>query len=76
MFLWLQLPEGMDANDMIDDAIDLKVAFVIGSCFFHDGSNRNTMRLNYSYPTEEQIGEGIRRLATLVERRLAVSPVR
>lgn len=76
MFLWLQLPEDMEANDMIDDAIDLKVAFVIGSCFFYDGSNRNTMRLNYSYPTEEEIVEGIRRLATLVERRMAVSSVR
>lgn len=73
MFLWLHLPDGMEANDMIDDAIDLKVAFVIGSAFFYDGSNRNTMRLNYSYPTEEQIVEGVRRLAMLVERRLATA---
>jgi 2-aminoadipate transaminase len=58
---------------MIDDAIDLKVAFVIGSAFFYDGSNRNTMRLNYSYPTEAQIVEGVRRLAMLVERRLATA---
>ncbi len=72
MFLWVHLPEGMEANDMIQDAIDLKVAFVIGSCFFHDGSGRNTMRLNFSYPTEEQIVEGVKRLAGVIGRRQAV----
>ncbi len=75
MFLWLHLPEWLDSNDMIQDAIDVKVAFVIGSCFFYDGSGRNTMRLNYSYPTEEQIVEGVRRLADVIGRRIAVSNV-
>lgn len=73
MFLWLHLPKWLDSNDMIQDAIDVKVAFVIGSCFFYDGSGRNTMRLNYSYPTEEQIVEGVRRLANVIGRRIAVA---
>lgn len=73
MFLWIHLPDWLDSNEMIADAIDLKVAFVIGNCFFHDGSGRNTMRLNYSYPTEEKIVEGVRRLADVIGRRIQVA---
>lgn len=75
MFLWLRLPEYMDAVEMIADAIKVKVAYVIGSSFFYDGSNRNTIRLNYSYPTEEQIVQGISRLAHLVKLKEATKHV-
>jgi 2-aminoadipate transaminase len=71
MFLWLRLPEYMDSLEMISDAIELGVAYVIGSCFYADGSGGNEMRLNYSYPSEEQIVEGVKRLSRLVERGVA-----
>ncbi len=70
MFLWLHLPEYIDSVEMISDAVESKVAFVIGTCFFPDGSGRNTMRLNYSYPKEDKIWEGIERLGKLVRKRL------
>jgi DNA-binding transcriptional MocR family regulator len=44
------------------------VAYVPGQAFHCDGSGRNTMRLNFSYPSEEEIREGISRLARLVRR--------
>ncbi|MBD3218037.1 MAG: hypothetical protein GF310_07140 [candidate division Zixibacteria bacterium] len=69
MFLWVSLPEYMDTMEMIHDAVEAKVAYVIGSAFYTDGSGKNTMRLNYSYPSEEQIVEGIKRLASIVEKR-------
>ncbi len=69
MFLWVSLPEYMDTMEMIHDAVEAKVAYVIGSAFYTDGSGKNTMRLNYSYPSEEQIVEGIKRLAGIVEKR-------
>lgn len=69
MFLWLHLPDYMDTMEMITEAIELKVAYVVGSCFYMDGSGRNEMRLNYSYPTEEQIRQGVERISTLVKRR-------
>jgi len=75
MFLWLHLPEYMDAGKMLDDAFEVKVAYVIGSGFFYDGAGLNTMRLNYSYPTEEQIIKGIGRLARIVKKRLRVSVI-
>jgi 2-aminoadipate transaminase len=73
MFLWLRLPPYMDTVEMIKDAIELKVAYVIGRCFYTDGSGLNEMRLNFSYPSEEQIVEGIKRLAQVVEKRMPVT---
>lgn len=70
LFLWVKLPEGMSADDMFADAIKESVAYVIGSAFHCDGSGKNTMRLNFSYATQSDISEGIKRLATAVKKRL------
>lgn len=69
MFLYIKLPEYMDAVEMFPEAVESKVAYVIGSAFNYDGSGRNTMRLNYSFPTEEQIDTGIQRLAGLIKKK-------
>jgi len=69
MFLWVRLPEKMDTIELLKEAVEEKVAFVIGSSFYTDGSGKNEMRLNYSYPSEDQIREGIRRLGNLVRKR-------
>ncbi len=70
MFLWLQLPPYMDSVEMLKDAVEARVAYVVGTCFYADGSGRNELRLNYSYPTEEQIVEGIKRLARVISQRI------
>jgi 2-aminoadipate transaminase len=51
---------------MVAQAIQRKVAYVIGSAFHCDGSGQRTMRLNFSFSSEEQIDEGIRRLAETI----------
>ena len=73
LFLWVRLPEGMSADEMFADALKENVAYVIGSAFHCDGSGKNTMRLNFSYPTPEDIDEGIKRLATAVKKRLVAA---
>jgi len=65
LFLWVCLPEHMDAEELFPKAIEKKVAYVVGSAFHFDRSGKNTMRLNFSYPSEEQIVEGVKRLAGL-----------
>jgi len=65
LFLWVTLPEHMDAEELFPKAVEKKVAYVMGSAFHFDGSGKNTMRLNFSYPSEEQIDEGIKRLVDL-----------
>jgi 2-aminoadipate transaminase len=66
LFLWVRLPKKMDADALFPKAIENKVAYVIGSAFHCNGKGQNTMRLNFSYPSEEQIEEGIKRLANMV----------
>ncbi|MDD4149502.1 MAG: PLP-dependent aminotransferase family protein [Bacteroidales bacterium] len=70
LFLFLNLPEGMDAEDLFKIAIKNNVAFVIGKVFHCDGSGINTMRLNFSFPTHEQIEIGVKRLADAIKEML------
>jgi len=67
LFLWVKLPKRMSANDLFPRAIDNKVAYIIGSAFHCNGKGQNTMRINFSYPSEQQIEEGIKRLAKMVK---------
>lgn len=67
LFLWVVLPKGMDSLVMLEKyAIPLEVAYVIGKAFHFDGSGANTLRLTFSFPTVEQIEEGIQRLASAI----------
>ncbi len=67
LFLWLKFPDYIDTDEMFSEAIDRNVAYVIGSAFHPNGGGHNTMRLNFSFPSEEEIKEGIRRLCGLIE---------
>ena len=67
MFLWGILPEGMDAADALKIAIERKVAFVPGAAFHANGGGANTMRINFSYSTPNNIREGITRLGTVLK---------
>lgn len=67
LFLWVKLPKRMNATELFPKAVEQKVAYVIGSAFYCNGKGHNTMRLNFSYPSEEQIVDGIQRLARVIE---------
>ncbi len=62
MFLWLTLPEEVDAEALLERALAEKVAFVPGRSFHPGGGGANTMRLNFSHSGPAQIAEGVRRL--------------
>ena len=65
LFLWVTLPEKINTTELLPKAVDRKIAYIPGSAFYTDGGGQNTMRLNYSKPTEEEIKIGIPRLAEL-----------
>ncbi len=68
-FTWLTLPEGVDAAALAPQAMARGVAYVPGQPFFAPGADgRRYLRLSYSYVAVEQIDEGLRRLATVIER--------
>ena len=66
LFLWAELPEGMDARWLLERALEERVAFVPGESFFPNGGHDNTLRLNFSAMPEERITEGIRRLGRVL----------
>lgn len=70
LFLWLTLPEGMNTEDLFKQAVEAKVAYVPGSAFYPDNDNFRSMRLNFSYANEEQICEGVKRLAGVVRKNI------
>lgn len=68
LFMLVTLPEGMNARDLFDIAIQENVAFIIGEVFFCDGGGQNTLRLNFSYVSDEKMIEGVKRLANATKR--------
>jgi 2-aminoadipate transaminase len=66
-FVWLRLPEGVDAKAMLPRAVASRVAYVPGTGFYADGSGNGYARLSYSLPEPGQITEGIRRLAGVID---------
>jgi len=70
MFAWVTLPEGIDTEIMFLDAIKEKVAYVHGKAFHVDGGGERSIRLNFSYSTDEQIREGMRRLGDVIKKKL------
>jgi 2-aminoadipate transaminase len=69
-YVWLKLPHGLDAKLMQPRAVNAHVAYVPGIGFYADGSGREYMRLSYCYPEPDQIREGVRRLARVIEAEL------
>jgi len=68
LFLWVELPEYMKANTLLQACLQSNVAFVPGDSFFPNGGIENTLRLNYSNMPEGRIREGIRRLSDVIYR--------
>ena len=67
MFLWVTLPEGTDARHLVEKAAGKGVVFVTGRPFHCNGEGGNTLRLNYSYPSMDQIRTGIVRLSETIQ---------
>lgn len=75
MFLWLTLPTSVDSAQLLSLALTENVAFVPGSAFFANGGGKNTMRLNFSNATPENIELGIERLGRLLTQQLTTLSV-
>jgi 2-aminoadipate transaminase len=70
LFLWVTLPDEIDTEEMFAEAVEKDVAYVLGKAFCADTGGEHSMRLNFSYPDEAEITEGIRRLAEAIKARL------
>jgi 2-aminoadipate transaminase len=71
LFLWVEVPEGIDSRRMLVQALEHDLAFVPGGSFFPAKNRYNTLRLNFSNMPEERIIEGVRRLAGVLRKCMA-----
>ena len=71
LFLWVELPERLSTEELFQEAIGERVAFVPGKSFFACETRLNYMRLNFSNQKPEMIEEGIKRIAGVLKRSLA-----
>lgn len=66
LFIFIWLNNDIDTREILPEVIkNYKVAYLPGDSFFVTRV-RNTMRLNFSYPSINQIEEGIKRLASAI----------
>ncbi|WP_299811176.1 PLP-dependent aminotransferase family protein [uncultured Roseibium sp.] len=66
MFIWMDLPDGMDAAELLKASVETaRVAFVPGRAFHPDGSGANTLRLSFSNADVAKIEAGIARLGNV-----------
>ena len=59
LFIWVELPEHINVLELLEKCVERKVAYVPGTHFFCDGGHMNTLRLNFSNSTVEQIHTGM-----------------
>ena len=67
LFLWVTLPEHMDASKLALECLKENVAYVPGVSFYPYEDVKNTFRMNYSCMPDDKIVEGIKRLAKVIK---------
>ena len=66
LFVWAALPEGMDAMDIFQRAVENNVAYVPGTHFYTEGGHMNTLRLNFSMSDIPTIEKGMEKLGEVI----------
>jgi 2-aminoadipate transaminase len=62
MFVWVTVNKNIDTKQMIPLAIKNGVAYVSGQAFTTNGTQKSSMRLNFTFGSEDQLVEGIKRI--------------
>jgi|YNPNPStandDraft_1061719.scaffolds.fasta_scaffold02457_7 DNA-binding transcriptional MocR family regulator len=69
-FAWVALPAGIDSAGLLPAAEAAGVSYVPGARFYVDGGGGRYLRLSFSLLPTDELEEGVRRLAEVVERAL------
>jgi 2-aminoadipate transaminase len=73
-FLWVTLPDPVDADRMLERAVQNGVVYVAGSAFYvHDGGAQR-IRLAFSAPAHDVIRDGVTRLARTIREEQRAAP--
>jgi len=67
MFVWLRLNVDLDTESIYETCVQKGVAFVPGKFFYPNHPEQNTMRLNFTNVSEENIRKGIKIIASVLK---------
>jgi len=70
LFIWITLPDHLDASVLLTKGLEEGIAFVPGSTFFQNGKGQNTIRLSFSNYHEEELTKGMLKLSKLLNNSL------
>lgn len=70
LFLWVTLPDKINTKKLLDQAVEKKVAYVPGAPFFPNEGGENSLRLNFSNASGDNIMEGMNRLGEVFKKAL------
>jgi 2-aminoadipate transaminase len=69
LFLWAKMPGHVNTTEMLMEAVNNGVAYIPGSNFFAKPVH-NYIRLNYSFPSDADIVEGIQILGGMLKEKM------
>jgi 2-aminoadipate transaminase len=67
LFIWVRLPEGVNATQLLEAAQAAGVTYLPGANFSPEGKGANYLRLSFAYLSPESIREGIAVLARVIK---------
>jgi 2-aminoadipate transaminase len=67
LFIWVRLPEGVNATQLLEVAQAAGVTYLPGAHFSPEGRGANYLRLSFAYLSPENIREGIAVLARVIK---------
>jgi 2-aminoadipate transaminase len=70
MTLWITLPPGFDAGELLIHARERGILFLPGRYFYSQQPRPNTLRLGFAAVDEKRIAQGVAKLAGLLEEEL------
>ena len=74
MFIWVDLPQGLDSGKLLARAVECNVAFVPGAPFYAVDPQVNTLRLSFVTVPGEKIDAGVKVLGELLKEEIAALP--
>ncbi|AQV95036.1 2-aminoadipate aminotransferase [Cupriavidus necator] len=73
MFIWMELPEGLDSMVILEEAVKRNVAYVPGAPFYASNPKRNALRLAFVTVSAERIEQGVAILGELFREVIAAA---
>jgi 2-aminoadipate transaminase len=72
-YLWVKVPDGIDTEELVYEAIERGIVYVPGTAFYTNGAGHSELRLSFCNPSIDHIRKGAAILGQLFTEALALS---